>query len=461
MRRFSGRAVVLSWNCRQLSSTTPASEASIKAARVERMKHASKAAAAAAASAAASKSAAGGKSSGSMTVPVVLASLAAALGLATYAVLDIRSNPEGTLAKAYRGSALEEKVTDVFGSIDSVYQPSSEKLLQNYESGAFYGQVPPGSPAPPLLVLDLERTLIGTVYDAKYGWRHVKRPGLQRFIDRMSQYYEVVILSENDLNPDIREAIDPEGKCHHHSQAAMEMRNGQLLKRLDLMNRDLRRVVLVDDSETASQLYPRNTVLIKPFEDVHDARDSALDDLMVLLQALVHDGVDDVRDALDDLGTHEASEAVIEYRMRVSAVKERERQKRDKGLGGLLKKATGADKRAERDDDDGLGESLLSKIVGASPQDVGVGLGDSSSPTIALSSALKVKGIKGLKVPGEPGKTKKKGALFQWLEESDAEAARLTELKMQRLHELNMRRMKERADKEEEMKRKQQYAGEE
>lgn len=457
MRRFIGRTAVVTWNRRQLSGT-PASEASIKADRVARMKQASKAAAAAAASGAASKNSAKGKSSGSMAVPAMLASLAAALGLAAYAVLDIRSNPDGALAKSFRGSALEEKVTDLFGSIDSVYQPSAEKLLQNYESGSFYGQVVPGSLAPPLLVLDLERTLIGTVYDAKFGWRHVKRPGLQQFIDRMSQYYEIVILSENDIQPEIQMAIDPSQKCHHYSQAAMEMRNGQLLKRLDLMNRDLSRVVLVDDSAAASQLYPRNTLLVKPFEDVHDTRDTALDDLMVLLQALVHDGVGDVRDALDDLGTHEASEAVVEYRMRVAAVKERERQKRDKGLGGLLKKATGADKRAERDADDGLaGQSLLSKIVGASPQDVGSASGGSA----LTSSALKDKNIKGLVVSEKPVQTKKKGALFHWLEESAAENARLDDLKNQHLHELNMRRMKERADKEEERKRKQQYAGDE
>ena len=432
-------------------------EEAVQAERVKRMKAqhiqqakimAAKVQAAAATTATATS---GARKSGSGALPIKLAAAGLGLGLGlAYIWYDIRQNPEGYLGKLYA----RQRET-----VDSVYLPTSEELLPKYESGPHYGQVPPGAPAPPLLVLDMERTIIGSEYDAKFGWRHVKRPGLQKFIDRMSQYYEIVIFSENELNEDILQAIDPEHKCHKHGPSAMEVRNGQMIKRLDLMNRDLARIVLLDDSEAASCMFPRNTLLVKPFEDVHDARDSELEDLMLLLQALVHDGVEDVRDTLDSLGTHEASEAVVEYKIRLAAVKEREQKKRERGLGGILKAATGVKGKADKGDgDEAEGRSVLSRIVGASPDDA-VG-GSSNSSTSAQNSVLHnevLKDVKGLVKPSEVGKMKKKGALFQWFEEGEAEKARLEELKIQRMNDIQLRRMKEKADKDEELRRKQQY----
>lgn len=76
-----------------------------------------------------------------------------------------------------------------------------------------------------------------------------------------------------------------------------------MLKRLDLMNRDLSRIILIDDSGEASAMFPRNTLLVKPFTDVSDQSDTVLFDLVPLLQAFVHDGSQDFRDTIDDLGT--------------------------------------------------------------------------------------------------------------------------------------------------------------
>ena len=233
------------------------------AAMQQKQATAAPAAAGAAGGGAAAAAGAQKKSSGGGMVAAVVAALGTVAVL--YAVVDIRKNPDGQLAQLYRDSWLGEKMSD----LSSVYQPSSEKLLPTYEKGSFYGDIPPGAPPPPLLVLDLERTLIGSEYDAKYGWRHVRRPGLQRFLDRVTQYYEVVIVSENEVG-DLHMAIDPDNKIHKHGPSSMEVRRDTMLKRLDLMNRDLGRIVLVDDSPEASSLFPRNTLLVKPFVDVHD-----------------------------------------------------------------------------------------------------------------------------------------------------------------------------------------------
>lgn len=270
-------------------------------------------------------------------------------GFALYASYDINTNKDGTLGKLYYGSFLNNFFSwiydQTYGRFVEIFEPSSDKLLPDWNS-PFYGSPPPGSSPPPLLVLDVERTLIASEYDAKHGWRHVKRPGLDKFLDRMAQYYEIVLFSENDLGvtSDILAAIDSINRFHKFGSAHAEARDGVMIKRLDIMNRDLGRIVLIDDNPAAFQLFPRNTLQIKPFVDVADSSDSVLQDLIPLLQALVHDEVRDFRDTIDDLGTHDAQEAAIEYQMRVSEKKTEEQQKRNIGLGGILRSHMGLNK---------------------------------------------------------------------------------------------------------------------
>ena len=68
------------------------------------------------------------------------------------------------------------------------------KLLPDWP---YFPNVPPGTPCPPTLVLDLEGTLCTSVWDHKHGWRHVKRPGVEKFLKEVSRYFEVVIFSPN------------------------------------------------------------------------------------------------------------------------------------------------------------------------------------------------------------------------------------------------------------------------
>jgi import inner membrane translocase subunit TIM50 len=304
--------------------------------------------------------------------------------------------------------------------------------------------------------LDLEKTLIGSVHDAKYGWRHVKRPGVQKFIDRLSNYYEIVIFSENEKNMDIFEAIDPQNKCHKFGAESAESRNGVMLKRLDYMNRDMSRIVLIDDSEETSSLFPRNTLIIRPFSDINDKSDTALLELLPLLQALVHDGVTDFRKTFDDLGTNDATEATLEYRMRVSKAKEGIKEKRRKGLGSLLSKRVDARTGGGSSDGGwdaeggggGGGASLLSRIVGDAPVGTasmaGMDASGKQSTTIidlAGAGAGAHTKVGASTDPSSKKRVKKKGALFQWLEDSQQESEKIRELKMQRMNEIHMEKM--------------------
>ena len=62
--------------------------------------------------------------------------------------------------------------------------------------------VPPGTPAQPLLILDVERCCLGMTHTAADGWRYYKRPGLDTFLKQLEQYYEIVLHHETEAAVD-------------------------------------------------------------------------------------------------------------------------------------------------------------------------------------------------------------------------------------------------------------------
>lgn len=361
------------------------------------------------------------------------------VGGSVYSYQEIKNNPEGTLAGFYKNSFVESIVNSISGHVDDIFVPQNDRLLPDWPTAPCYQGIPPGTPCPPTLVVDVERTLVGSVHDARHGWRHVKRPGLDKFINALSQYYEIVLFSENDMGvaADILAAIDPEGKCHKLGSSAGEARGTLLLKRLDLMNRDISRIILIDDSHESAQLFPRNTLYIKPFNDVNDKTDMQLIQLIPLLQAMIHDGVSDFRDTIDDLGTHEAEEAVVEYKMRVSARKSAEYRKRDQGLGGLI--------RGVRNNSDD-GEDARSSIILKPSQIVG-GL----DPTATSQSLL---GFTPVKKDEKGPSVRKTGAMMNWLNEREKENATKDQLKHEKMNEIYQKREMEKRAKKAEAERK-------
>lgn len=258
-----------------------------------------------------------------------------------YMYYEIRQNPKGYIASLYKDSYVKGIVDYLYaatwGQFETILKPTEDQLIPDWGTDPYYnGQIPKGTPAPILLVLDLEKCIIGSEHTAKLGWRHVKRPGLDQFLLQLRQYYEIVIFSENPM-PDLLDEVDKEHCCLKIGPAAAELKNNVLMKRLDVLNREERKIILIDDDPKAAQLFPRNTLLVRPFVDVKDKSDRILLDLIPLLQALVHENVDDVRDTLDYLGTHDAHEAVVEYQMRLANKLRKDEVARNRGLGGLLR----------------------------------------------------------------------------------------------------------------------------
>lgn len=366
-----------------------------------------------------------------------------------YCIFDIAENPTGSLGKLYKGSVIESTMKAAYaktiGNFDDIFDPSGDNLIPVWPTDPAYGNPPPGAPAPPLLVIDVEKTLVGSVYDAQMGWRHVKRPGVDKFLNAMVQYYEIVLFSENDAGvaQDIFQAIDPENRCHRLGANAAEIRGTAVIKRLDCMGRDLARIILIDDSEVSSQMFPRNTLLVKPYTNIKDTTDSAISDLIPLLHAIVHDDVQDFRNTLDNLGTHEASEAVLEYSMRLSEKREQALRKRNRGLGGIIRSSLPS--LAVEDDPDPLKRSNILSPT----QIVGTSMSDERAEMLKLHSTQK-----------KPS-TKKKGAFFAGLDSMESEKEEHDRRKQEKMNDIYQKRQIDKMQQAKaEQDRKQQEADE-
>lgn len=106
----------------------------------------------------------------------------------------------------------------------------------------------------------------------KYGWRHVKRPGVDKFLTDMAKVYEVVIFTSNiagTAEPIIM-SLDKEGAVLHKLyREATKFVDGVYVKDLSALNRDLRKVIIVDDDPKAFQLQKSNAIRVPTFKYYH------------------------------------------------------------------------------------------------------------------------------------------------------------------------------------------------
>lgn len=162
------------------------------------------------------------------------------------------------------------------------------------------------------LVLDLDETLVHSsfrpVANAHIiltveieGVQHkvyvMKRPGVDGFLDRLSQIYEVVVWTASMAKyaDPLLDRLDSERTLVSHrlfreACSRFAGAGGGYVKDLSLLGRDLRKVIIIDNSPMCYALQPDNAIPIKTWFD--DMSDQELHDLVPILEALAM--VDDI-----------------------------------------------------------------------------------------------------------------------------------------------------------------------
>lgn len=152
------------------------------------------------------------------------------------------------------------------------------------------------------LVLDLDETLVHS------SFRHVatadivieveiegnlhkvyvrKRPGVDEFLLKSAELYEIVIYTASMAkyaNP-LVDKLDIHGVCHWRlfREACTRMSSGYA-KDLSRLGRDLKDVIIIDNSPVCYSLQPDNAIPIQTWRD--DPSDRELLDLIPILQSL-------------------------------------------------------------------------------------------------------------------------------------------------------------------------------
>ncbi|XP_024199842.1 CTD small phosphatase-like protein, partial [Rosa chinensis] len=176
-------------------------------------------------------------------------------------------------------------------------------------------------PLPPLtsqekrtVFLDLDETLVHTeatvpqrfnfvvrpiIRGTKMTFYVIKRPGVDQFLQRLAEKYEVVVFTAGmrEYATLVVDRLDRQGVISHslYRDSCKEM-NGRLVKDLSGLGRDLRRVVIVDDNPNSYFLQPENGVPVRPF--VNDMGDGELGRLLVFFEGEGSRCSEDIRDAV-------------------------------------------------------------------------------------------------------------------------------------------------------------------
>ena len=151
------------------------------------------------------------------------------------------------------------------------------------------------------LVLDLDETIIHYIRYGKSEYIQV-RPGLEDFIQELSQFYEIIIFTASYQNyADLAiNGIDPEKKISYRLYRQHTIKIGNtFIKDLAKLGRDLKKVIIIDNCSENYSLQPKNGINVIDFVGNED------DDILFYLKNdlinLYKKNPDDVRPFLKQI----------------------------------------------------------------------------------------------------------------------------------------------------------------
>jgi len=204
-----------------------------------------------------------------------------------------------------------------------VEEDEEERLIMSRGNGIPIG--PDGQPAPLLpplhaahkgrkcLVLDLDETLVHSSFklipqadyvvpvEIEWQWHNVyviKRPGVDSFLKRMGELYEVVVFTASlskYADPVLDKLDIHKVVAHRLFRESCFLHKGNYVKDLSQLGRPLNECIILDNSPASYIFHPNNAVPVSSwFNDPHDTE---LTDMTPFLADLAE--VPDIRGVID------------------------------------------------------------------------------------------------------------------------------------------------------------------
>lgn len=215
--------------------------------------------------------------------------------------------------------------------------------------------MPPEYQLPYTLCIEYDKVLIKQEWSPQTGWRVKVRKGAREFLNYLCQFYELVIFTHSSFMTaqPILDELDKYGAVTFRLyRESTRFQNNVHVKDLNNLNRELRRVVMLDTDAKHCELNPDNCLVIPEWDGNPD--DTTLIDLVSFFQILATTGVDDVRPIVDyykgkDLvKTFKENQAALREAELRAAQEEQERQaKKGFRLFGKAPAPAGVDPQRE------------------------------------------------------------------------------------------------------------------
>ncbi|KAK6644091.1 Mitochondrial import inner membrane translocase subunit TIM50-C [Polyplax serrata] len=208
-----------------------------------------------------------------------------------------------------------------------IQEPSRKKLLPDPLTHPY---IQP----PYTLILEMTDVLVHPDWTYQTGWRFKKRPGVDHFLEQVAPpLFEIVVFTADQgmtVFP-ILDALDPNGYIMYRLvRDATHFVDGHHVKDLSCLNRDLKKVIVVDWNPDSVKFHKSNTILVPRWKGNDD--DLMLVDLAAFLRTIALADVDDVRETLEYYGQFDNPVEAFRENQRklLEQIEERQRLEKDK-----------------------------------------------------------------------------------------------------------------------------------
>ncbi|OCF34942.1 mitochondrial import inner membrane translocase subunit TIM50 [Kwoniella heveanensis BCC8398] len=232
----------------------------------------------------------------------------------------------GGVAAIYAQGGSQEGQAESKGNFISDFKQNMSDLLDYFNKPAFKtllpDPLPPPHQRPYTLVIDMEGLLVHSSWDRQHGWRTIKRPGVDYFLGYLSQFYEIVLFTNQPLYTaaPVAEKLDPYQAFLPYRLFRESTRyvNGKVVKDLSYLNRDLSKVILFDTNAEHAELQPENSIIIKPWDGT--PRDKGLVEMIPFLESI---GIFSPADVRPILKAYQGKNIPVEYAKKEAEAKQK------------------------------------------------------------------------------------------------------------------------------------------